>query len=992
MAKASRAKLIHQRKTRKTKKLNGGSSKKVKGIVDRRMITPGCKFTGEVVEALAYYICQRLASRKYEHVKFYVSGANVAGEGELKIMKYIRSMSEGAREKDVFALVGSDADLVLLAVASRVSKISILNALSPTSAKMVASVPTRRGNGGNGPKNSNQGNQAYQSSKRDLFIEIEIDKLVREFSQLVPGTDARDVGLDFVALSIMSGNDYLPKVPNYFVQQYWEHYVKARKSAQWRDEYLIDPKTARLNLNFLDSLLAHSPARPIASPPIHHERKLIRLRKLRADLASGIINREDIIKQYTIIPAGATSGLNASSALDEHKEMLRGILSELGEEEGEGETTKNNFAEDDDYDDDDAKEFAEDEDMLTASSGNLMIGSEERATSAMRLDSHSSSSLHHHHSQNSTITTEFTKSNGDEQKTVPPIQIRDPIELFLEIKSKDTWSEYDADDHASQYLYGLEWVMASYLRGECVSYDWFYPYSSAPGPKELHIWIQKAKADPSIIKSLPPRMMNDEGGRMRREEDLKIENATEEDLSAKKSGKTTRTTRRSDTSPVQPWMFAMMLLDASTYHFLSPSIPTHTVTHGSYVHEVHDPGYFFGYIDSVKMEEEMSEWDVSEMSELDRAYSHLGHICLYQRSYERGAAHYYVPKSPFDGEAEPLRASFAKFAIPDLTLHHSLSPLPHRSHSRDSHRSHPTSDPRYLSQHAQRQQTSGSHSHASRAPHAPPSSSHSHQNHYRPSPQPNLPQTSHVASQQGPGARTHSSLPDSRAHSHSPGPRPSKGKRDARGEHKDPTSSSTGSHHGQRDTSLHSSSLTPHSNASLTSSTNANQRSTLNSTKKVDVGSLFASGQSNQSQPSPHFSPNSLGPPLPPSFGQHNMMIDPSIMYPMPFTPMDPLATTMQSTPHSVSLSATSPLLPLPSIHTLPFPQSFPSAYPNQPTAAPSGGPPLNPQHQLHFPSPSSSSSLPTFPSSPNQQHQLHQQQSQQKDPQHPQQGINPFR
>lgn len=65
--------------------------------------------------SLCYYVCNRLQkSRRFERVKFYVSGSDVAGEGEIKIVNYIKNKPAYHRSEDSYLIVGTDADLILL--------------------------------------------------------------------------------------------------------------------------------------------------------------------------------------------------------------------------------------------------------------------------------------------------------------------------------------------------------------------------------------------------------------------------------------------------------------------------------------------------------------------------------------------------------------------------------------------------------------------------------------------------------------------------------------------------------------------------------------------------------------------------------------------------------------------------------------------------------------------------------------------------------------
>lgn len=62
--------------------------------------------------------------RRFSKVKFYISGANVPGEGELKCIDWVKLTSQaGTEESTIF--IGGDADLVLQGMAlSRVGAVS----------------------------------------------------------------------------------------------------------------------------------------------------------------------------------------------------------------------------------------------------------------------------------------------------------------------------------------------------------------------------------------------------------------------------------------------------------------------------------------------------------------------------------------------------------------------------------------------------------------------------------------------------------------------------------------------------------------------------------------------------------------------------------------------------------------------------------------------------------------------------------------------------
>uniref|UniRef100_A0A6B2LIK1 Xrn1 N-terminal domain-containing protein n=1 Tax=Arcella intermedia TaxID=1963864 RepID=A0A6B2LIK1_9EUKA len=99
------AKLLQQRKRRITRKAKHK-------VFDSNQITPGTIFMNKLNKALKYYVCQRLSAMKYRYVDFYLSGSDVPGEGELKIVNYLLKF-QGQERNDTFLIVGSDADLIL---------------------------------------------------------------------------------------------------------------------------------------------------------------------------------------------------------------------------------------------------------------------------------------------------------------------------------------------------------------------------------------------------------------------------------------------------------------------------------------------------------------------------------------------------------------------------------------------------------------------------------------------------------------------------------------------------------------------------------------------------------------------------------------------------------------------------------------------------------------------------------------------------------------
>jgi 5'-3' exonuclease len=175
---------MKQQRGRRFKSASEKSEEEFNNCFDQNAISPGTKLMDHLTKYIDWYIRKRITEDvSWQNIEVIFSNEKVCGEGEHRIMSYIRNYG---KDEDTHCIHAADADVIMLALGSHKPNFYVLR------------------------------EDAYDKSNEFLLVNIgELRKdLVETIKFEHKYFDPKYAITDFVFLMFIVGNDFLPHIPS----------------------------------------------------------------------------------------------------------------------------------------------------------------------------------------------------------------------------------------------------------------------------------------------------------------------------------------------------------------------------------------------------------------------------------------------------------------------------------------------------------------------------------------------------------------------------------------------------------------------------------------------------------------------------------------------------------------------------------------------------------------------------------------------------------
>lgn len=423
---------------------------------DSNCITPGTPFMARLAKCLHYYIHERLNNDPgWKNIQIILSDANVPGEGEHKIMDYIRRQraSPNHDPNTRHCLCGADADLIMLGLATHEPNFTIIreefkpNQPRPCELCGQLGHELKECTGAAKPKEEFDLEKPIEQDVEFIFIRLNVlrEYLEKELTMhhLPFPFDLERVIDDWVFMCFFVGNDFLPHLPSLEIREgAIDRLVNLYKSTVYRtggfltDSGRVDLKRVQLIMTDLgdveDEIFKKRQANEIAFRERQKERK--KRMKLLSDKPAWVP-----AGQFRPLPIGSSPSPVQNARQEAYQMRMHSTFvpaSSSKQSDNEALTS-----------------------LLNAD------GSKEKQNSEPKHG-------------------EKRKHDGDDSEEEPEDNVRlwedGWKDRYYEIKfevSKDNIPF--RHKVAAAYVEGLCWVLRYYYQG-CASWKWYFPYHYAP--------------------------------------------------------------------------------------------------------------------------------------------------------------------------------------------------------------------------------------------------------------------------------------------------------------------------------------------------------------------------------------------------------------------------------------------------------------------------------------------------------------------------------
>ena len=190
-------------------------------------ISPGTAFMEQLNRMLHFFIQKKIDEDDYwKSLSVVFTGSDTPGEGEHKIMEFVRANEKQFQPDDTHCFYGADADLIMLGLTLPIKNACIIREEYVHSGDKVKIMKSR---------------EEKEINFELIFLTILKECLDLEFGDLrdrmqIP-YDINQVARDFVFLFFFVGNDFLPRIYAYnirersiekLIQGFKEHLVEAQ--------------------------------------------------------------------------------------------------------------------------------------------------------------------------------------------------------------------------------------------------------------------------------------------------------------------------------------------------------------------------------------------------------------------------------------------------------------------------------------------------------------------------------------------------------------------------------------------------------------------------------------------------------------------------------------------------------------------------------------------------------------------------------------------